>query len=280
MNPEQRPVTPVTIIRPPRGFSSLGLNDLWIYRELLYFLAWRDVKVRYKQTVLGLAWAIIQPVGTMVVFSIFFGKLANIPSDGLPYPLFTFVALLPWQLFSYSLSTASQSTVGQSALITKIYCPRLIIPVSSILGGLVDFVVAFGVLVIMMFAYSEIPAWRIVFLPGFIIMALATALGVGLWLAALNVHYRDVRYTLPFLTQFWLFISPVAYPASMVPGKWQWIYGVNPMAGVVEGFRWAILGNAPAPGIMLFISIAVTVVILISGVYYFRRMDRTFADVV
>lgn len=267
------------VIQPRRGFAALKLRDLWEYRELLYFLAWRDVKVRYKQTVLGAAWAIIQPLFTMVVFSIFFGKLGKIPSDGLPYPIFSFVALLPWQLFAHSLTSSSQSVVAGAGLITKVYFPRLIIPISSVLAGLVDFAVAFGILLILMFYYGMVPTLSVVFLPAFIVMALISALSAGLWLSALNVKYRDVRYALPFMTQLWLFVSPVAYPSSMVPGQWQWLYGLNPMAGVIEGFRWALLGSSPPIG-TIYISMSLMAILFVGGLYYFHSTERVFADLV
>jgi lipopolysaccharide transport system permease protein len=274
-------VTKVTsvVIEPRRGIASLKLKDLWAYRELLYFLAWRDVKVRYKQTVLGAAWAIIQPVFTMVVFSVFFGKLGKIPSDGLPYPLFSFVALLPWQLFAHALSYSSQSVVAESRLVTKVYFPRLIIPISTVLAGLVDFAVAFAVLLLLMFYYGLAPTPRVVFLPAFVLMALVSALAVGLWFSALNVKYRDVRYAVPFLTQSWLFVSPVAYPSSMVPERWQWLYGLNPMAGVIEGFRWTLLGSSP-PISTLYISAVLTGLLFVGGLYYFRSTEKFFADLV
>jgi len=258
----------------------LRLKELWEYRELLYFLVWRDIKVRYKQTVLGAAWAIIQPFFTMVVFSIFFGRLAGIPSDGLPYPIFAYCALLPWQLFSHALTESGNSLVGNQNLITKVYFPRLVIPLSAVLAGLVDFAVAFLVLVGMMAYYGIAPTIPAVTLPLFILLAIATALAVGLWLSALNVQYRDVRYTIPFLTQFWLFSTPIAYPSSLVPEGWRVLYGLNPMAGVVEGFRWALLGTRNAPGPMLAVSVAVVVALLVGGLYYFRRMEKGFADVV
>lgn len=267
------------VIQPQRGISSLKLGDLWAYRELLYFLAWRDIKVRYKQSILGPAWAIIQPVCTMVVFSIFFGKLGKIPSDGLPYPIFAYVALLPWQLFSQSLNLSSQSVVGGVGLITKVYFPRLIIPLSSVLASLVDFVIAFGILLILMFYYGIVPTWAVLLLPGFILMAVFTALGVGVWLAVINVKYRDVRYALPFLTQLWLFVSPVAYPSSMVPANWQWLYGLNPMAGVIEGFRWALLGTRP-PLVTIYIAVILVAVLFVGGIYYFRSAEKVFADVI
>src|ERR1041385_5853931 len=247
--------TPVLILRPSRGFLRLNLRDVWEYRELLYFLVWRDVKVRYKQTVLGAAWAVLQPVMTMVVFSVFFGRLAKVPSDGIPYPVFAFAALLPWQLFAFALSESSNSLVGSQNLITKVYFPRLVIPISSVLAGLVDFGIAFAVLLGLMWWYGITPTAAIVFLPLFVALAITTALAVGLWLSSLNVKYRDVRYTIPFLTQFWMFATPVAYPSSLVPGRWHTLYGLNPMAGVVEAFRWALLGTTDGPGLLLVVSV-------------------------
>jgi lipopolysaccharide transport system permease protein len=268
------------IIRPPSGWASLGLGELWEYRELLYFLVWRDVKVRYKQTALGAAWAIIQPFFMMIVFSLFFGKLGGIPSDGIPYPVFVYCALLPWQLFAFALSESSNSLVGNQNLITKVYFPRLVVPISAVLGGLVDFAIAFVILLGMMAWFGIIPTLAALFLPFFVLLAIGTALGVGLWLAALNVQYRDIRYTIGFLTQFWLFATPVAYPSSLIPEQWRWLYGLNPMAGVVEGFRWALLGKIRPPGMLLAVSIGVVVLILCGGIYYFRRMEDSFADIV
>ncbi|HXL80102.1 MAG TPA: ABC transporter permease [Pyrinomonadaceae bacterium] len=276
----QSEILPTFYIEPPKGWASIGLRELWDYRELLYFLTWRDVKVRYKQTALGAAWAIIQPLFMMLVFSLFFGRLAKVPSDGIPYPIFTFCALLPWQLFAHALTESSNSLVGNQNLITKVYFPRLVVPIAAVLGGVVDFAVAFAILLVMMFYYGVVPGWAIVTLPGFILLAVMTALGVGLWLSALNVKYRDVRYTITFLVQFWLFATPVAYPSSIVPAKWRALYGLNPMAGVVEGFRWALLGKTEAPGAMLWVSVAVVILILVGGLYYFRRMEQEFADVV
>lgn len=267
-------------IRPPSGWASLGLKELWEYRELLYFLVWRDIKVRYKQTALGAAWAIIQPLFMMIVFSLFFGKLGGIPSDGIPYPVFVYCALLPWQLFAQALSESSNSLVGNQNLITKVYFPRLVVPISAVLGGLIDFAIAFVILLLIMAFYWIVPGIAILTLPLFLLLAVMTALGVGLWLSALNVQYRDVRYTIGFLTQFWLFATPVAYPSSLVPEKWRWLYGLNPMAGVVEGFRWALLGKAEPPGALLAVSVVVVILILISGLFYFRRMEDTFADIV
>jgi lipopolysaccharide transport system permease protein len=271
---------PVTTLEPCRGLVSLRLRDIWEYRELLFFITWRDIKVRYKQTLLGAAWAIIQPFMTMVVFSLFFGRLAGVPSDGLPYPLFSFAALVPWTFFSYSLNQSANSLVGNANLIQKVYFPRLIIPISSVLSGLVDFVLAFGVLLAMMLAYGFWPGLGIFWLVPLLFLTLVTALGPGLWLAALNVEYRDVRYTVPFLTQFWLFATPIAYPSSLLPEPWRTLYGINPMAGVVEGFRWVLLGSPNPPGLMMIASALVSLAILLGGAYYFRRMEKTFADLI
>jgi lipopolysaccharide transport system permease protein len=238
------------------------------------------VKVRYKQTALGAAWAIIQPFFMMVVFSLFFGKLAGIPSDGIPYPVFAFCALLPWQLFAHALTESSNSLVANERLITKVYFPRLVVPIAAVLGGLIDFAIAFVVLLAMMIYFGIVPGWPIVILPGFILLAVMTALAVGLWLSALNVKYRDVRYTMTFLIQFWLFATPVAYPSSLIPEQWRWLYGLNPMAGVVEGFRWALLGKTDPPGALLAVSIAVVILLLIGGLDYFRKMEQEFADIV
>ena len=271
---------PLTVIEPTRGWAALKLGELWEYRELLYFLTWRDVKVRYKQTALGAAWAILQPLLTMLVFTLVFARLAKMPSDGIPYPLFAFTALLPWQLFSYSLNQASSSLVASQQLIKKVYFPRLVIPISAVLGGLVDFALAAVVLAAMMVYYGVAPTRAIWALPLFILLAVATALAVGLWLSTLNVQFRDVRYAIPFLTQFWLFATPIAYPASLVPERWRPLVGLNPMAGVVEGFRWALLGSAQTTGAMIWVSVAVVAVLLASGLVYFRRMEKSFADVV
>lgn len=268
------------LIRPSRGWTALNLRDLWQYRELIFFLAWRDIQVRYKQTALGVAWAVIQPVFMMIVFSVFFGRLAGVPSEGVPYPIFAYCALLPWQLFAYSVTESSQSLVANQNLITKVYFPRVVIPLSSVIAGLVDFVIAFGVLIGMMGYYRIVPTQAVWALPLFVLLTVSLALGVGLWLSALNVLYRDVRYTIPFLTQMWLFVTPIAYPSSLVPEQWRALYGLNPMAGVVEGFRWALLGTENAPGVLLAVSTVVTLVLLVSGLYYFRRMERTFADTV
>ena len=271
---------PVLVIQASRGFLRLNLKDLWAYRELLYFLVWRDIKVRYKQTALGAAWAIIQPVMTMVVFSVFFGRLAKVPSDGIPYPVFAFAALLPWQLFAFSLTESSNSLVGSENLITKVYFPRLVIPLASVLAGIVDFAIAFVILLGLMLFYGIRPTTAVVWLPLFVLLALATALSVGLWFSALNVKFRDVRYTIPFLTQFWMFATPVAYSSSLVPQPWRAWFGLNPMAGVVEGFRWALLGKSGAPGGLLWVSVVAVLLLLIGGLFYFRRTESTFADIV
>lgn len=275
-----RPEVPVTFLRPARGWSAVNLRDLWRYRELVYFLTWRNLKVRYKQTLLGVSWAVLEPFLTMVVFTIFFGNLAQVGSDGLPYPVWSYAGLLPWGLFSKALSDASRSLVANNHMITKIYFPRLILPLSSILSGLVDFAISFVVLLGMMVFYKIYPTPAVWALPLLILLALVTALGVGLWLSALNVMYRDVGYIIPFLTQFWMFITPVVYPASLLPEKWRLVYALNPMTGVVEGFRWALLGTQNGSGPMLAISAVISVIILVSGVFYFRRMERTFADMV
>jgi lipopolysaccharide transport system permease protein len=270
----------VLVLQPSNGFVRLNLRDVWAYRELLFFLIWRDVKVRYKQTALGAAWAILQPVMTMVVFSVFFGRLAKMPSDGIPYPVFAFAALLPWQLFAYALSESSNSLVGSQHLITKVYFPRLVVPLAAVLAGLVDFAIAFAVLLALMWYYGIVPTAAIVLLPLFVLLAVVTALAAGLWLSSLNVKYRDVRYTIPFLTQFWMFATPVAYPSSLVPEHWRPLFGLNPMAGVVEGFRWALLGKAQGPGPLLAVSVVAVVILLIGGLMYFRQMETTFADLV
>lgn len=276
MNPESKNTI---FISPSRGWIPLKLADLWEYRELLYFLTWRDIKVRYKQTILGVAWAVIQPFFSMVVFSLFFGHLARIPSDGVPYPIFTFAALLPWNYFAQSLTQASNSLVGNANLIRKVYFPRLVIPISSVLSGVIDFAVAFVVLLAMMLCYGIVPSARLILLPFFLVLALTTALGVGMWLSALNVQYRDVRYVLPFLIQFWMFATPVVYPSSLLGEPWRTLYGLNPMVGVIEGMRWALLDTAP-PQAMLMISTFISLVLLVSGVFYFRRMEKIFADLV
>jgi lipopolysaccharide transport system permease protein len=270
----------VTIILPSTGWVPLRLRELWEYRELLYFLTWRDIKVRYKQTALGAAWAVIQPFFTMVVFSIFFGRLARVPSDGAPYPVFASTALVPWTYFATALTQSANSLVDHARLITKVYFPRLLVPGAAVVAGLVDFAIAFLVLLGMLLYYGVPLTARILTIPLFLLLAAATALGVGLWLSALNVRYRDVRYTIPFLVQFWLFASPVAYPASLVPRQWRLLFGLNPMTGVVEGFRWALLGRADAPDRIVVVSALTVIAVLVGGVFYFRRVEKDFADVV
>jgi len=267
-------------IEPTEGFVSLKLGELWAARELVYFLIWRDVKVRYKQTALGIAWAVIQPVMTMVVFSIFFGKLAKLTSDGLPYPIFAFAALVPWTLFANGLTQGTNSLVGSSNLIKKVYFPRLVIPLATVLAGVVDFVIAFGVLLLLMLIYGVSPTVNSFWLPVFFLLTLVTSLGISLWLSALNVEYRDVKYIIPFLTQIWMFATPIAYSSSLLDEPWRTVYGLNPMVGVVEGFRWALLGTNTQPGYMILVSSLAAIFLLISGAFYFRRMERSFADVV
>lgn len=268
------------IIEPPRSWEALHWRELWAARELLGFLVWRDVKVRYKQTALGVAWAVLQPLLAMIIFSIFFGRLAKMPSDGIPYPVFAYCGLLPWQLFAHALTESGNSLVTNERLITKVYFPRVVIPLAAVLAGVVDFVIAFMLLLGMMVAFHVVPGTAVVTLPCFMLLAVVTALAAGLWLSALNVRYRDVRYTIPFLTQFWLFATPVVYPSSLVPEAWRPLLGLNPMAGVVEGFRWALLGTPEAPWALLAVSAIVSVALLLGGLVYFRRVERLFADVI
>ena len=273
---------PTTIyIKPSTGLTALNLRDLWVYRELVFFMIWRDIKVRYKQTMLGATWAIIQPVMTMLVFNFIFGSVAKVPTDGIPYPIFSYTALLPWGLFVAALNQASRSLTSNNNMITKVYFPRLVLPIASVLAGLVDFAIAFVILIGLMFYYKVTPAWNVVWaLPFFMLLAIVTALGVALWLSAINVKYRDVNYALPFLTQFWLFITPVAYSANVISEKWQLVYSLNPMAGVVNGFRWALLGAGNGPDLALWVSAIISLVILVTGLFYFRNMERTFADTI
>ena len=267
-------------LQSSKGMASLNLGDLWAHRELMYFLTWRDIKVRYKQTALGAGWAVLQPVLTMAVFSLFFGRLAKVPSDGVPYTVFSFVALVPWTFFANGLTLSSNSLVQNANLLTKVYFPRLAIPIAAVLANVVDFVLAFIVLLGLVAYYRIMPTVNVLFLPFFLLLALVTALGASLWLAALNVQFRDVRFTIPFLVQFWMFATPVAYPSSLLPEPWRTIYGINPMVGVVEGFRWALLGVKTAPGLMVAVSACAATVLLVGGTFYFRSMERTFADVV
>lgn len=278
---QQQPVrgrSPISVCHSSRGWAPVNLRELWEYRELLYFLILRDIKVRYKQTLLGFAWAIIQPLMMMVVFTLFFGNLAKVPSEGVPYPLFSFTALLPWTLFAGGVSRSSASLIGSGALVQKVYCPRLLLPVAGILSPLVDFAIAFIVLIGLMFLFGYPPMARIFWLPAFLLLAISTSLGVGLWLSALNVRYRDVQYAVPFLIQLWLFASPVIYSSSLLPEPFKTLSGINPMVGVIEGFRWSLLGTN-APGGLLIVSVIIVIVLLILGAFFFRRMEKTFADV-
>lgn len=270
---------PRTRRSPSVGWAWPKFRELWEYRELLFFFVWRDIKVRYKQTILGALWAIIQPFFTMVIFSLFFGRLANVPSDGLPYPIFSYAALVPWTFFASALTQASNSLVVSANMVKKIYFPRLTLPVATVLAGVVDFVLAFLVLMGMMLFYGLVPTINVLWLPLFLLLALVTSLGVSLWLSAMNVQFRDVHYTIPFLTQAWLFVTPIAYPSSLLSEPWRTLYGLNPMAGVVEGFRWALLGTDTAPGPMTIVSAVVALVLFVSGAFYFRRMEQGFADV-
>ncbi len=271
---------PVIRIQPSRGWVSLQLDELWKYRELIYFFAWRNVKIRYKQTVMGASWAIIQPFFTMLVFSLFFGRLAKMPSDGIPYPIFSYAALVPWTFFAHGLAQGSNVLVTSPNLLKKVYFPRLAMPIATVFSGVIDFALAFVVLLLMMWYYGIVPTLNVFWLPFLLLLALITALGVAFWFSAMNVLFRDVRYTIPFLTQFWLFATPIAYPSSLLDEPWRTIYAINPMAGVVEGFRWALLGTETAPSFMIIVSSAAALALFISGAYYFRRMEKTFADVV
>ncbi|MBN1570668.1 MAG: ABC transporter permease [Acidobacteria bacterium] len=271
---------PVLRIEASEGWTSFNLKELWTFRELFYFLTWRDIKLRYKQTELGIAWAILQPLLTMIIFSLFFGRLAKIPSDGIPYPIFAFTALVPWMFFANGLTQASNSLVGNSNLITKVYFPRIMIPISAVLSGAFDFALAFAVLLGMVVYYQMTVTSSIFLLPLFLIQALITALGAGLWFSALNVKYRDVRFVMPFLIQIWMFATPIAYPSSLIPGPWRILYGLNPMVGVIEGFRSMLPGNQAQAGSMIAVSSAVALALLISGALYFKRVEKTFADVV
>jgi lipopolysaccharide transport system permease protein len=276
----KRQALPLTVYEPSHGWVALHLRELWEYRELLVFLTWRDIKVRYAQAALGATWAILQPLLTMVIFSVIFGNLAKLPSDGIPYPVFSYVALLPWQLFAGALQRSGTSLVGNANLLTKVYFPRLIIPLSAVAAGLVDFALSFIVLLGLMLFYNIKLTWAVLALPFLILLALLTALAVGMWLSALNVQYRDVQHMIPFLVQAWMYASPVAYSVGLIPsGKWRILYGLNPMAGVIQGFRWALLGAAP-PDELLVISVVIVIVLLVSGLFYFKRMEKTFADVV
>ena len=272
------PIT--TRIRPSGGWISLNLRESWEYRELIYFFVWRDLKVRYRQTILGVSWAVLQPFLTMVILSLFFGRLAKIPSDGLPYPVFSYAALVPWTFFANSLTTASNSIISSSNMLKKIYFPRMTLPIAAVLSGLVDLFLALLVLLGMMLVYGLVPTANVLWLPALLLLTLVTSLGASLWLSAMNVQFRDVRYAVPFLIQAWMFATPVAYPSSLLSEPWKTVYGLNPMAGVVEGSRWALLGTDTAPGLIILVSTLVAVALLLSGAYYFRRMEKSFADIV
>jgi len=270
----------ITLIKPSKGWGSLNLRELWIYRELVYFLTWRDLKVRYKQTALGAGWAVLQPVLSMVVFTIFFGQLLNVPSEGVPYPIFSYAALLPWGVFAKALNDTGRSLVSNRSMLTKIYFPRMVIPLASVFSSLADFLIAFVVMLGLMYYYQIAPTSNIWTLPLFLLLAVITALGVGLWLSAMNVLYRDIGYMIPYITQLWFYLTPIVYPASKVPEQWQFFYALNPMVGVVEGFRWALLGTADAPSPMIAVSAFISLALFVTGMFYFRRMERTFADMV
>lgn len=278
-----QPQMPVLHIRPPSGWWAIPFGELWAFRELLYFLVWRDIKVRYKQTAIGAAWAVLQPLLTMAVFWLFLGKLARLPSDGLPYPVFYFSGLVPWTYFAYSLNFTTNTVISNQSLLTKVYFPRLVLPISAVLSGLVDFGIGFVLLIFILLGYHIVPGVSIVWLPALLLLAVCTALGVGLWLSALNALYRDVRYVITFLVQFWMFASPVMYPSSLVSQhypKWAWLYGLNPMAGVLDGFRWALTGHGQPPGFLLLASAVMVALVLASGLMFFRRMEGTMADLV
>jgi lipopolysaccharide transport system permease protein len=267
-------------IAPPRGWFELNLREMWDSRELLYFFVWRDLKVRYKQTAIGVAWVVIQPLLAMLVFTLFFGRLAKMPSAGLPYPVFYYTALLPWMYFATALANATNTIVDHQRVITKVYFPRMILPLSAVLSGLVDFAIGFILLIGMMLYYHQVPTVATLLLPFFLLLTVVTALAMGLWLSALNAIYRDVRYVVPFLVQSWLFASPVAYPSTLIPARWRWLYGLNPMAGVIEGFRWALTGHGQPPGTLVLVSAGTVLVLLVAGVVYFQKMEGTIADMV
>jgi len=277
--PREGAATPVVVrIEPPRGWFDLRLHEVWAYRELLYFFVWRDVKVRYKQTVIGVAWVVLQPLLTMGIFTLFFGRLARLPSDGLPYPVFYFTALVPWTYFSLALQSCTTIVVDNQRVITKVFFPRLVLPISAVVSGLVDFCIGFVVMCIVVAIYGIRPGLAALWLPALLLLAVLTALGVGLWMSALNALYRDVKYVVPFLVQFWMFASPVAYPSSLVPMRWRWLYGLNPMAGVIDGFRWSLTGHGQPPGPLLLASSAAVILVLLGGLFFFQRMEGAVAD--
>lgn len=270
----------ITVIEPKKGWLPIDLKELMAYRELLYFLSWRDIKVRYKQTIIGAAWAIIQPLFSMIVFSIFFGHYAKMPSDGVPYPIFAYTALVPWMFFSNGINQSGNSLVNSAHLIRKVYFPRIIIPVSSVLSGVLDFIIAFAMLIVMMLFYGIVPTANIIWFPFFLLLAAITALGVGFWLSALNVQFRDVKYVIPFMVQFWLFSTPIAYPSSILREPFRSIYGMNPMVGVVEGFRWSLLGTEVYHSTAMIVSTTFAILLFVSGAFYFKRMEKNFSDMV
>jgi lipopolysaccharide transport system permease protein len=270
--------SPTVRIEPPRGLFELRLGEVWAYRELLYFFVWRDIKIRYKQTAIGVLWVVLQPVLNMLVFTLFFGRLARLPSDGLPYPVFYFSALVPWAYFSTALQSCTSVVVDNQRVITKVYFPRLVLPLSAVVSGLVDFAIGFVVLFVVAAIYGIKPSLAELWLPVLLLLAVLTALGVGLWMSALNALYRDVRYVVPFLVQFWMFASPVAYPSSLVPVRWRWLYGLNPMAGVIDGFRWALTGHGTPPGPLLLASTSAVALVLVGGLFFFQRMEGAIAD--
>jgi lipopolysaccharide transport system permease protein len=276
--PVQHAAPPIVRIEPPRGWLDLRLGEVWAYRELLYFFVWRDVKVRYKQTVIGVAWVVLQPLMTMGVFTLFFGRLAKLPSDGLAYPVFYFCSLVPWNYFATALQSCTAVVVDNQRVITKVFFPRLVLPLSAVVSGLVDFAIGFVVLCVVLAVYGIRPGLVALWLPVFLLLAVLTALGVGLWMSALNALYRDVKYVVPFLIQFWMFASPVAYPTSLVPQKWRWLYGLNPMAGVIDGFRWALTGHGQPPGLMLLASTGAVALVLVGGLFFFQKMEGAIAD--
>ncbi len=267
-------------ISPSQGWWDINLRELWEYRELLYFFIWRDIKVRYKQTVIGIGWAVIQPFFTMLVFTLFFGRLARIPSDGMPYPVFYYTGLVLWMYFANAIANVTNTIVEHQRVVTKVYFPRLILPLSATLSGLVDVGVSFAVLIVLLLFYGVLPSAAILFTPVFVLLTVATVLGAGLWLSALNAIYRDVRYVVPFFIQFWMFVSPVAYASSLVPARWRWLYGLNPMAGIIEGFRWSLTGHGQAPGVLLLASMCAVFLLVLGGLGYFHKMESTIADVV
>jgi lipopolysaccharide transport system permease protein len=276
--PVERAAPALVRIEPARGWLDLRLGEVWAYRELLYFFVWRDVKVRYKQTVIGVAWVVLQPLLTMGVFTLFFGRLAKLPSDGLAYPVFYFCSLVPWNYFATALQSCTAVVVDNQRVITKVYFPRLVLPLSAVVSGLVDFAIGFVVLGVVLALYGIRPGLAAMWLPVLLLLAVLTALGVGLWMSALNALYRDVKYVVPFLVQFWMFASPVAYPSSLVPERWRWLYGLNPMAGVIDGFRWALTGHGQPPGPLLLASSGMVVAVVLGGLFFFQRMEGAIAD--